>query len=187
MQARGSRDRTEERFEDWRPDRLLTGLLATVKSLALAYDRDLQEDKHFVFDSADTVTSSLKIMTGFISTLKFQRERMSDEADADLTLLATDLADVLVRAGMPFRRAHEIVGEVVRYSLEHDKRLQDLTDTELKRFSKDFPKGTAMNLSVHHSVHGKMTAGGTSPQNVSAQAAQLKAQASQIRKYLSHL
>jgi argininosuccinate lyase len=112
---------------------------------------------------------------------------MSDEADADLTLLATDLADVLVRAGMPFRRAHEVVGEVVRYCLEHDKRLQDLTDTELKRFSKDFPKGTTAKLSVHHSVYGKMTAGGTSPKNVAAQAAQLKAQTSLIRKYLSHL
>jgi argininosuccinate lyase len=165
----------------------LIGLLTVLKGLPLSYNRDLQEDKHFVFDSADTVTSSLKVMTGFLSTLKFQRERMSDEADSDLTLLATDLADVLVRAGMPFRRAHEVVGEVVRYSLEHDKRLQDLTDHELKKFSKDFPKGTTAKLSVHHSVHEKMTAGGTSPQNVATQAAQLKAQASQIRRYLSHL
>ncbi len=165
----------------------LIGLLTVLKGLPLAYNRDLQEDKHFVFDSADTVTSSLKIMTGFLSTLKFQRERMSDEADADLTLLATDLADVLVRQGMPFRRAHEVVGEIVRYSLEHDKRLQDLTDAELKRFSKDFPKGTAGNLSVHHSVNGKMTAGGTSPKNVAAQANQLKAQVQLIKKYLSHL
>jgi argininosuccinate lyase len=165
----------------------LIGLLTVLKGLPLSYNRDLQEDKRFVFDSADTVTSSLRIMAGFLSTLKFQRERMAEAADRDLTLLATDLADILVKQGVPLRRAHEIVGQVVHYSLECGKRLQDLSDHEFKRISKDFPKNTAVNLSAKHSVAQKRSVGGTSPKNIVSQVALLKKQVAQVRKYLSHL
>src|SRR5208282_4604961 len=106
----------------------LMGLLTVLKGLPLSYNRDLQEDKHFVFDSADTVTASLKIMAGFVSALKFRRDRMADAADKDLTLLATDLADILVQEGLAFRSAHEVVGRVVHYCIEKGKRLQDLTN-----------------------------------------------------------
>jgi argininosuccinate lyase len=162
----------------------LTGLLTVLKGLPLAYNRDLQEDKHFVFDSADTITSSLRIMAGFLSTLKFNRERMFKAADEDLTLLATDLADVLVKVGIPFRQAHEAVGRAVGYCLEKGKRLQDLTDAELARFSKSFPRGTARELSVHKSVHSKRAIGGTSPKNVAQQARQLKAKVAIFKKKL---
>jgi len=152
----------------------LTGLLTVLKGLPLSYNRDLQEDKHYVFDSADTVTASLKTMTGFLGTLRFNRDQMAQKADEDLTLLATDLADILVAEGMPFRRAHEAVGQVVSYCLEHGKRIQDLNDHELRKFSDLFPKGTAGNLSVHRSVHQKRTEGGTSPQNIVQQTKALK-------------
>ncbi len=165
----------------------LMGLLTVLKGLPLSYNRDLQEDKHFIFDSTDTVIGSLKVMRGFLETVKFQRERMEKAADMDLTLLATDLADILVQQNMPFRKAHEVVGEVVRFSLEHSKRLQDLTDAEFWKFSKEFPKGTAENLSVHKSVHQKKTVGGTSPKNVEAQVTLLKSQVSHIKKYLTQL
>jgi argininosuccinate lyase len=165
----------------------LMGLLTVLKGLPMAYNRDLQEDKHFVFDSTDTVIGSLKTMKGFLSTVRFQRERMAQAADMDLTLLATDLADILVQEGVPFRKAHEVVGEVVRYSIEQSKRLQDLTDAEFAKFSKDFPKGTAENLSVHHSVTQKKAVGGTSPKNVVNQTTHLKAQLVEIKKYLKHL
>jgi argininosuccinate lyase len=163
----------------------LTGLLTVLKGLPLSYNRDLQEDKHYVFDSADTVTTSLKTMAGFLASVKFNRETMSQKADGDLTLLATDLADILVIQGMPFRRAHEAVGQVVAYCLEHGKRIQDLTDQELKKFSDLFPKGTSGNLSVHHSVSQKKTVGGTSPQNVVKQVSFLKAATSKILTRLS--
>jgi argininosuccinate lyase len=163
----------------------LTGLLTVLKGLPLSYNRDLQEDKHFVFDSADTVISSLKTMAGFLASVKFKRETMSQKADEDLTLLATDLADILVTEGMPFRRAHEAVGQVVNYCLEHGKRIQDLNDHILGKFSDLFPKGTAENLSVHHSVNQKKTVGGTSPQNVVKQATFLKKEILKIKKRLS--
>ena len=165
----------------------LTGFLTLLKGLPLSYNRDLQEDKHFVFDSADTVTASLKIMTGFMSTLKFRRERMAEAADRDLTLLATDLADVLVKQGMPFRESHEIIGSVVRYCLEKGKRLQDLTDHELRGFSKLFPKGIGEGLSVYHSVNDKKSIGGTSPRNVIRQTEILKKNIAEIRVKASGL
>ncbi len=165
----------------------LVGLLTVLKGLPLAYNRDLQEDKHFVFDSADTVTASLKTMAGFLFTLRFRRERMRQGADKDLTLLATDLADVLVKEDVPFRLAHEIVGRVVHHCLEKGKRLQDLTDAELGRFSDLFPKGTAQHLSVLHSVNAKKTVGGTSPKNVESQAKTLASEIQKIKKKLSGL
>ncbi len=163
----------------------LTGLLTVLKGLPLSYNRDLQEDKHFVFDSADTVTASLKTMTGFLASVRFKREIMGQKADEDLTLLATDLADILVTEGMPFRRAHEAVGQVVNYCLEHGKRIQDLNDHELKKFSDLFPKGTAENLSVHHSVHQKKAVGGTAPHNIVKQAGFLGKEIMKIKKRLS--
>jgi len=165
----------------------LIGLLTVLKGLPLSYNRDLQEDKHFVFDTVDTVVGSLKTMTGFISTLKFKREKMEAAADQDLTLLATDLADILVLEGLPFRQAHEVVGQVVRHCIEHGKRLQDLSEYEFQSFSKVFPKDTASHLSGHQSVERKAAIGGTSPKNVAAQAELLKKQVVLIKKHLSQL
>ena len=160
----------------------LTGLLTVLKGLPLSYNRDLQEDKHFVFDSVDTVVASLKIMKGLISTLKFKRDRMYQSANEDLTLLATDLADILVKNRMPFRMAHEVVGKVVQTCIKRGKRIQDLTDQELRAFSKIFPLGTSGQLSIQNSVNHKKTLGGTSPENVSSQALMLKDEIAKISK-----
>jgi argininosuccinate lyase len=165
----------------------LQGLLTLLKGLPLSYNRDLQEDKHFLFDSADTVIASMKMMAGFLSTLKFNRDRMAEAADKDLTLLATDLADVLVKQGVPFRESHKIIGSVVHYCLGRGKRLQDLTDHELRGFSKFFPKGIGEGLSVHHSVNGKKSIGGTSPQNVVRQTVVLKKNLKEIRAKISKM
>jgi argininosuccinate lyase len=165
----------------------LIGLLTVLKGLPLAYNRDLQEDKHFLFDSVDTVNGSLEVLTGFLSTLTFNRSRMAEFADKDLTLLATDLADVLVKAGVPFRESHEVIGGVVQYCLKNGKRLQDLTDNELRGFSDKFPKNTAANLSVQSSVSQKKTFGGTSPDNVVGQIALLKSKIVQYKKLIKKL
>ncbi|HJT24764.1 MAG TPA: argininosuccinate lyase, partial [bacterium] len=97
------------------------------------------------------------------------------------------LADVLVKVGVPFRLAHEVVGRVVHYCLEKGKRLQDLTDAELDKFSDLFPKGTAQHLSVLHSVNAKQTVGGTSPKNVEKQVKTLNKEIGSIRKRLTKL
>ena len=101
----------------------LTGLLATLKSLPLAYNRDLQEDKPPVFEAADTWEICTRVLAGVYSTLKFHPQRM-EQACADPGLLATDLADALVRSGMPFARAHELSGKWVAHRLDEEERRQ---------------------------------------------------------------
>lgn len=165
----------------------LMGLLTVLKGLPLSYNRDLQEDKRFVFDAADTLCASMVTLEGFLSTLRFDQERMEAAADGDLTLLATDLADVLVKEGVPFRVSHEVVGRVVHHCLETGKRLQDLSDGELRRFSDLFPKGTAMHLSVHQSVRAKEAVGGTSPKNVLTQVRQARKDLARLSKYIAKL
>jgi argininosuccinate lyase len=103
----------------------LTGLLATLKALPLAYNRDLQEDKEPLFDAVDTLTFGLSAMTGLIATLTFDTDRMQAAADAQ-GAAATDLAEFLVETGMPFREAHAVVGGLVRQSLAGDGTLRDL-------------------------------------------------------------
>jgi argininosuccinate lyase len=163
----------------------LVGLLTLLKGLPLSYNRDLQEDKHFLFDSAQTVTDSLALMEAFIKTLTFNRERMREAAEGDFALLATDLADILVGQGMPFRQTHEIVGNLVQYCQEQEKGLKDLTQAELWSFSEKFPADTQTQLSVVKSVLRKKALGGTSPANVASQAGRLKALARDLKKRLS--
>jgi argininosuccinate lyase len=103
----------------------LTGLLATLKGLPLAYNRDLQEDKEPLFDAVDQVRLALRATAGQYATLRFRRERMAAAADAQ-TSAATDLAEHLVRAGVPFREAHAIVGAVVREAVDGDRSLREL-------------------------------------------------------------
>ncbi|MGH7738980.1 MAG: argininosuccinate lyase, partial [bacterium] len=162
----------------------LIGLLTVLKGLPLAYNRDLQEDKHFLFDSAKTVTDSLTIMAAFLENVQFNAGQMKKSAEDDFGLLATDLADILVQQGVPFRTTHEIVGRIVHYCQEEEKGLQDLTDGELKMFSNQFPKDTRKKLSVTYSVSQKKSVGGTSPANVSAQAGMLRKSVIELHKRL---
>jgi len=103
----------------------LTGLLATLKGLPIAYNRDLQEDKEPLFDAVDQVRLALRATAGQYATLRFRRERMAAAADAEV-LAATDLAEHLVRAGTPFRDAHAIVGALVREAVDGDRPLRHL-------------------------------------------------------------
>src|SRR5690606_2974644 len=103
----------------------LTGLLVTLKGLPLAYNRDLQEDKEPLFDSLEQVSLGLAAVDGLVATLTWDHERMRAAADSP-TSAATDLAEFLVRAGMPFRDAHAVVGGLVRESLDGGVALADL-------------------------------------------------------------
>ena len=103
----------------------LTALLATLKGLPLAYNRDLQEDKEPLFDAVDQVERSLEALRGLMATATFDTQAMARAADAP-TLAATDLAEWLVQKGMPFRKAHELVGAVVRDSLQRRVPLVEL-------------------------------------------------------------
>ena len=104
----------------------LVALLTTVKSLPLAYNRDLQEDKELLFDAADTLLSSLEMMAGMIATLEFQADRMRAAAESGF-LLATELADYLAARGVPFREAHGIVHDLVESAVANGKEMRDLT------------------------------------------------------------
>jgi argininosuccinate lyase len=108
----------------------LTGLLTTLKGLPLAYNRDLQEDKEPLFDSVDQVSLAVAALTGMIATARFVPERMQRAADAEV-MAATDLAEWLVRDGMPFRDAHAVVGSLVRRHLAGEGTLAELVDAEL--------------------------------------------------------
>ena len=110
----------------------LTGLLATLKGLPLAYNRDLQEDKEPLFDSVDQVTLAVAALTGMIATATFVPEQMQAAADEETTA-ATDLAEYLVRAGTPFREAHAIVGAHVRATLAGEGSLRDLVAADRAR------------------------------------------------------
>ncbi len=108
----------------------LTGLLATLKGLPLAYNRDLQEDKEPLFDSVDQVLLAIKAVSGMIATATFNRDDMASAADVEVTA-ATDLAEFLVRGGTPFRQAHAIVGRLVRRHLAGEGTLRDLAVDEI--------------------------------------------------------
>lgn len=112
----------------------LMGLLSMMKSLPLAYNKDMQEDKEALFDAADTLTGCLEVFTGMLSTLSFNTASMERGAAGGFTN-ATDAADYLVRKGIPFREAHEIIGKMVLTCVQQNKALSDLTLEELDGFS----------------------------------------------------
>jgi argininosuccinate lyase len=147
----------------------LVTLLTVVKGLPLAYNRDLQEDKEPVFDSANTLRDSLEVMAGALATLRVDAERMRAAA-GDPMLLATDLAEVLVRHDVPFREAHEAVGRVVRHCLEKDVDLRDLSREDLVAFHPSFPGPAAELLDLERSLEARSLPGGTARARVEAEA-----------------
>jgi argininosuccinate lyase len=146
----------------------LTALLTMLKALPLTYNRDLQEDKARVFALADTLTSCLTITASMISTSKYDKDRMLS-ACLKGYLNATELADYLVVKGIPFRHAHEITGKVVRYAIEKDANLQNLTIKELQGFSSVIKKDVFKVLSVKSCVDRRTSYGGTAPSAVREQ------------------
>jgi argininosuccinate lyase len=146
----------------------LAGLLATLKGLALAYNRDLQEDKEPVFDAVDTLEVLLPAVAGMVATLRFHTERLAALAPQGFAL-ATDVAEWLVRQKVPFRVAHDVAGACVRVCEERGIELWDLSDEELAAISPHLTPGVREVLSVSGSLASRDAVGGTAPIRVAEQ------------------
>ena len=146
----------------------LAGLLATLKALPLAYNRDLQEDKEPVFDAVDTLELVLPAVAGMVATLRFDTDRMASLAPQGFSL-ATDVAEWLVREGVPFRVAHEVAGACVKACEERGIELWDLTDEDLAGLSEHLTPGVREVLSVDGSLASRDAKGGTAPVRVAEQ------------------
>ncbi|MDH3272208.1 MAG: argininosuccinate lyase [Gemmatimonadota bacterium] len=145
----------------------LVSVLTLLKGLPTSYNRDLQEDKEPLFDTVDTLAITLPAMTGAIATAEFRPDRMKRVMDTQL--LATDLADYLVRRGVPFRRSHEVVGRIVRRSEERGVPLSELPLAELRAEHEAFEDDVAAVFDWESSVEAREASGGTSFTSVTAQ------------------
>jgi argininosuccinate lyase len=161
----------------------LVSLLTVVKGLPLTYNRDLQEDKEPLFDSADTLRDSLEVMAGALATLRVKRERMA-EAAADPMLLATDLAEILVRAGVPFREAHEVVGRIVGHCTREGIGLRTLGRAEMQGFHEAFEAGADELLDLERSLESRVLDGGTARSRVESALTQIEAELERERDAL---
>jgi argininosuccinate lyase len=146
----------------------LTGLLTTLKGLPLTYNRDLQEDKEPVFDAVDTLLLVLPAMAGLVSSMNFNIQRIAQAAAAGHSL-ATDLAELLVRRGVPFREAHEAVGHLVIWCEVNDCELADVSDEDLAKVSVHLTPDVRSVLSVDGALAARSTFGGTAPFRVAQQ------------------
>jgi len=142
----------------------LMALLTTMKGLPLAYNKDVQEDKEGFFDTVDTLLASLEVMTGMISTAQIRTEKTA-KAIHQGYLLATDLADYLVKKGEPFRTAHDIVARLVSYASSQDKTLDMLSLEAYKQFSQLF-EDDVYSITVESSLAARDNIGGTAPKQV---------------------
>ncbi|KLU10950.1 argininosuccinate lyase [Kocuria sp. SM24M-10] len=157
----------------------LTGLLATLKGLPLAYNRDLQEDKEPVFDAIDQLEVLLPAVAGMIGTLDFNTRRMAELAPQGFAL-ATDVAEWLVRQGVPFRDAHEIAGDAVRVCEQRGIELWDLSDADFAQISVHLHPGVREVLTVGGSLASRSAQGGTAPSAVAAQIGELERQVAEV-------
>jgi argininosuccinate lyase len=142
----------------------LMALLTTMKALPLAYNRDLQEDKEGFFDTVDTLLSTLDVFSGLVKTLKVKPEKARGALEKGY-ILATDLADYLVRKGEAFRTAHEVVARLVSYAIEQNRSFGELKLAECKKFSKLFAKDV-FDITVESSLAARDVTGGTAPRQV---------------------
>jgi argininosuccinate lyase len=153
----------------------LTGMLATLKGLPFAYNRDLQEDKEPVFDAVDTLLLVLPAMAGSVATLRFDTARMAASAPEGFAL-ATEVAEWLVQRGMPFRDAHEVAGACVRAAEARGVELWDLTDAEFAAISSELTPEVRERLTAQAAVAARSQFGGTAPVRVREQLAALAEQ-----------
>jgi argininosuccinate lyase len=152
----------------------LVAMLGVLHGLPLAYNKDMQEDKEHLFDVADTLDICLEAAAGMLRTASFNRERMAAAASDEL-LAATDVADLLVRRGIPFREAHGVVGGLVRHALEHEKKLSELSREELARFSDNLDDEYYEVLATRSWIESKQSEGGTASARVQEQLDQARA------------
>jgi argininosuccinate lyase len=162
----------------------LTGLLATLKALPLAYNRDLQEDKEPLFDSLDQLEVLLPAVAGMVATLAFDTERMAALAPAGFSL-ATDVAEWLVREGVPFRQAHEITGALVQACEQRGVDLAELSDEQLAAVSPHLTPEVRQVLTVPGSLAARDGRGGTAPVRVAEQLAELAGLRDDLRAWAS--
>lgn len=149
-------------------------LLTTLKGLPLAYNKDMQEDKEAVFDAFDTTSLALKVTATVLRNMRLNEKR-AFEAATHGYMNATELADYLVRKGMPFREAHDVVGRIVLHAIESGIELEELTLEELRRFSSIIEDDVYEALSLEQTLATKAETGGTSPERVSEALAEARA------------
>jgi argininosuccinate lyase len=154
-------------------------LLTTLKGLPLAYNRDLQETQEPLFAAADCIAGSLRIASDFIDAFEFDTERMRQAASTGF-LNATAAANYLVRKGVPFRHAHEIIGRMVRHCLDRGTTLEELNPAELREFSPEFGSDFAQALELESVINEHNVEGGTAEQ-------QVKRALGSAREYLNRL
>jgi len=145
----------------------LMGLLTVLKSLPLAYNKDMQEDKEGMFDTVKTLQGALQLFAPMIATMKVNKDQMRQAVNQDFSN-ATDIADFLVGKGMPFRQAHEVIGKTVLYCIEQNKYLLDLTLDEFKQFSTLFDERIYEVLKPENVVNARNVYGGTAKAQVEA-------------------
>lgn len=148
----------------------LMSLLTVMKGLPLAYNKDMQEDKEPVFDAFDTLSTSLEMMAGMLSTMKVNVSRMAQSAKSGF-MNATDAADYLVSKGLAFRDCHEIIGRLVLYCIKNGKALEELTLDELKEFSPVFDSDVYAHIDIKTCISAKKSEGSTSFESVKKQIA----------------
>jgi len=142
----------------------LMGILTTMKSLPLAYNRDMQEDKEGLFDAVDTLQTSLEAFAGMVRAIEVNTGRIAQAMRTDY-ILATDLADYLVKKGMPFRKAHGVIAKLSEYAMSKGKNFRELGRKEYREFSVLFT-GDVYDITLESSVAARDVIGGTSPQQV---------------------
>jgi len=143
----------------------LISLLTLMKSLPLAYNKDMQEDKEPLFDTIDTVRGSLKVFAAMIAEMQINPKQMRIAAGRGFST-ATDIADYLVRKGLPFRNAHEVVGKTVRFCVENNKEIPDLTLEEFRHFSAEIDSDIFDYVTLEASVNARKATGGTAREAV---------------------
>ncbi len=143
----------------------LVAVLTLLKGLPMTYNRDLQEDKEPLFDAADTLRTSLAVFTEMLANTSFNAERMRAAARGGFST-ATDLAEYLVEKGVPFRRAHEVVGRIVAYCIGKNKTLEELTPREFKTFAGQFDPDVVMRIRLEQCVDARKATGGTATKTV---------------------
>jgi len=151
----------------------LVAILTIMKGLPFSYNRDMQEDKEPMFDTGDTVKSSLDVLRAMLKNIAFKHENMK-RALAEGFITATDIADYLTRKGMPFRNSHEVTGRIVGYAEEKGRELTNLHISEYKMFSKLFEGDLFDHITLEGSISGRKSYGGTARQNVVKMIAQGK-------------
>ena len=162
----------------------LTAVLAMLKGLPFAYNRDLQEDKEPIFDSIDTLNLILPAFTGMVATTNFDREKMASAASTGFSL-ATEIADFLVKSGTPFAQAHEAAGKCVQLCEARGVELHELTDAQFSAIDPNLTSEVRAKLTVAGALSSRTTYGGTSPSQVNAQIETLRLEIANSEKWFA--